>query len=381
MNIRMYNCYFGDCFKIVNDSGNDLLVDFGIQRTCTSTSNQINRFDDIYNDICNDSLDFLLSHYHEDHYNGVEYVVNKVKKVGNYSFSDVYIPDIWSFKGNIPAVSLHLLRMILDKSYLSGGTTLFSFLKAICNSSGKIHFIQRGMPIQNKYIALWPSESFIKKKSKSLLDRIRNDENADYIDRLNEISGQLIQVVQAMSSSENRSYFISQIDRAEENFINTNWDYNFDNASRVNVILGDFGNNISIVFQNKESNIFENLLFTGDFGKPSALWNAIETNADSTTGCDMHSTYHAIKVGHHGTRGYYHSFVRRMNSDSILLIPNGGYRKNWGICSDYSLNAITTKAKVVCSTDSNCEAKNCCGGSCPCVNRIVIGANIYYDIT
>ncbi len=74
MNIRMYNCYFGDCFRVENSNGNDLLVDFGIHNASTSALNRDTRFNDIYNDLNEESVDFLLSHYHEDHYNGVCYV-------------------------------------------------------------------------------------------------------------------------------------------------------------------------------------------------------------------------------------------------------------------------------------------------------------------
>ena len=47
MNIRFYNCYFGDCFKIANDSGNDLLVDLGIHRFCATKKRRENIFDEI----------------------------------------------------------------------------------------------------------------------------------------------------------------------------------------------------------------------------------------------------------------------------------------------------------------------------------------------
>lgn len=51
MHIRMYNCYFGDCFKIENSNGNDLLVDFGIHPLTTIKVNREKRFDEIHDDI------------------------------------------------------------------------------------------------------------------------------------------------------------------------------------------------------------------------------------------------------------------------------------------------------------------------------------------
>lgn len=378
MNIRMYNCYFGDCFKIANDSGNDLLVDMGIHKSSTTQKIRENIFDYICKDL-SDSTDFLLSHYHYDHYNGAVYI----NSTHDYKFSDVYIPDIWSFNGSIPAVSLHLLRMILDKSILKTGTTIFDFLKSICKSHSTIHFVQRGTDIQDKYIALWPSDDYISKSAEELFAKIKrkNGINNAQIERLTYYSNNLRQLVLTISSGDYiEDNMIVQINSLEEEFKNEEWGIpTNDFIRRIKVNLSDFGNNISIVFQNKDYDIKENLLFTGDFCCPESLWGYIETNYDNKDGCDMHSTYHAIKVGHHGTRSYYHTYVARMNSDSILMIPNGNI-KRWSICSDYALNTLYMNSNVVCSMDNACEAKNCCNSNCPCVNKTVMGANFFSDI-
>lgn len=379
MNIRMYNCYFGDCFKIENTSGNDLLVDFGIHATDTDIFHRTKRFDDIYSDVSGKNLDFLLSHYHDDHYNGVIYINDKY----NYKFDDVYIPDIWNIGYNIQAVSLHLLRMILDRSTLNRGTTIFSFLKAICKNHSYVHFISRGSKIQDQYIALWPSEKFITISTDKIFEKIRVDYevSASDMERLLYFSSELIKIVQDISDPEySGEDIVSRIDSLEVEFWGEEFGFNRALPGMV-VELRKYENNISIVFQNIKNIPNENLLFTGDFGNLKGLWDQIEMNYDSRPFCDMHSTYHAIKVGHHGTRGYYHSFAGRMNDDSNLLIPNGSNKPSWSICSDYSLNAITHNSKVVCSMDSSCEAKRNNIGNCTCTNNYIIGFSIYYDVT
>lgn len=48
MNIRMYDCGFGDCFKIVTDVNNPLIVDFGIHKGTKFNRRTIeNRYDEI----------------------------------------------------------------------------------------------------------------------------------------------------------------------------------------------------------------------------------------------------------------------------------------------------------------------------------------------
>ena len=375
----MYNCYFGDCFKIENSNGNDLLVDFGIYPGSSGTVNPEDRFDDIFNDLSGKSIDFLLSHYHEDHYNGVVYINDQY----GYKFDDVYIPDIWKIPGSIPAVSLHLLKMILDRSKMGSSTTLFSFLNAICKNHSIIHFVKRGMSIQEQYIALWPDKGYVTDRAEKLLADIQKGygfSEAD-IESLSKYSKDLIQIVLTVETGDYQGdTMISRINDLEQEFLNHKWDFVPENFSRgVIYKLHDFGNNISIVFQNIEDKYSDNLLFTGDFGNRKRLWNKIERNFDKNSACEMHPLYHAIKVGHHGTRDYYHSYAGRIKEDSYLLIPNDGENMNWPICSDYSLNAVTYDVHVICSTANLCEAraKNCV---CTCTKKDIIDPGVYLDI-
>ena len=63
----MYKCAFGDCFKLEDDAGDVLYVDFGIHIRSMKKKDREARYDQIIQDIPEKS-DFLLTHYHADHY-------------------------------------------------------------------------------------------------------------------------------------------------------------------------------------------------------------------------------------------------------------------------------------------------------------------------
>lgn len=73
MEIRMYECGFGDCFRLREANQVDLYVDFGIHSSSWSGNDKTNRFDNIIADM-NEKKDFLLTHYHDDHFNGAIYM-------------------------------------------------------------------------------------------------------------------------------------------------------------------------------------------------------------------------------------------------------------------------------------------------------------------
>ena len=70
MEIRMYECGFGDCFRLREANQVDLYVDFGIHSSSWSGNDKTNRFDNIIADM-NEKKDFLLTHCHDDHLMGL----------------------------------------------------------------------------------------------------------------------------------------------------------------------------------------------------------------------------------------------------------------------------------------------------------------------
>ena len=211
MNIRMYDCGFGDSFLLSDywDQRN-LLVDFGIH-SGSSAVNRTAQYDTICTEImAHENVDYLLTHYHEDHYEGA--IVASAKGI---RFENVYIPDIWNIDGSVDIVSLILFRGLLTKTVISQNLTLFDFLKAICTCSGEIHFIQRGSNVGRECTALWPSIEYLESRGQKVFDEL-DPEDSNIIARLREISSRLVEIVQSLSREEyvlERSYdYIQQLE-------------------------------------------------------------------------------------------------------------------------------------------------------------------------
>ena len=80
----------------------------------------------------NEKKDFLLTHYHDDHFNGAIYMATTTP----HRFNDVYISDVWNMPGSVYVTSLTLLRGIFTKSVILGKNTIIDFLETICNEMG-----------------------------------------------------------------------------------------------------------------------------------------------------------------------------------------------------------------------------------------------------
>lgn len=358
MKIRMYECGFGDCFRLREEDQDDLYVDFGIHTLSWSGSSKINRFDGIIADM-EKAKDFLLTHYHDDHFNGAIYMANNTI----HRFNNVYISDVWNMPESIYVTSLILLRGIFTRSVISGQNTIIDFLKAICNIHGHIHFISRGMKFHNnQYIALWPEKKYVAKKAQSVFEKLHKDFDLDEenLEKIERIANKLNILVIALANDNDgaNEAYESQFNELQKEYYAVQEAFNAINPNKYNNIqfkLTEFGNEISIVFQNCETD--RNILFTGDFGK-KRNWSFIEKNRDGLV--KMHDYYEVIKLPHHGTEPYYYSFVGRTQNTSIFMIPNGYIRRPWYVSSKYQTSSI----KNVCN-GINCKIQAC--RQCRCV--------------
>lgn len=361
MKIRMYECGFGDCFRLREDSQVDLYVDFGIHSSSWSGYNKINRFDNIIKDM-NEKKDFLLTHYHDDHFNGAIYMAANT----SHRFNDVYISDVWNMPGSFYITSLTLLRGIFTRSVILGENTIIDFLKTICTGCSRIHFISRGVEFHNEqYIALWPEKNYVAKMAQRMYENLQDELDKAFLGIIERIAEQLNALVIALANGNDgiiENYEV-QFNDLEENYRDAQmtFDYlygdNYDN--NVQYRLTKFGNEISIVFQNYKAD--RNVLFTGDFGKKKN-WSFIEKNQDGLV--KMHPCYEVIKLPHHGTDSYYHSFLRRVQATSILMIPNGYINHHWNVSSKYNADSIKKKNGTVCAHNLTCLGPVCPRGRC-----------------
>lgn len=377
MHIRMYHCGFGDCFNLIDKHNNSLYVDFGIHNNSMDKATREAKYDRIVN-LMQGKDDFLLTHYHDDHYAGAIYMA-KMKR----QFRNVYIPDIWNINESVQVVSLLLLRGLITKSVLKNGLSIIHFLQEICCSKGRIYFVKRNTKIQQSYIALWPDEKYIEKRAKEIYQDLTYD--GEIIERLTELSEGLRRLVLRMAEIDNpesRMEIRGALEKLERNY--KAMLHLFDKkqnllAKKQNLQckLSEFGNNISIVFQNEKNEIDRKILFTGDI-RAKRIWEYIESNEDQRI--PMHSSYDVIKIPHHGTSRYYHDFYNKISSDTILLIPNGIIKYNWKIDGKYSDDANRAKCTVICADNKACGAVSQCG-RCVCYQYVLCNnSNGYIDL-
>lgn len=360
MYVRMYNCEFGDCFKIDTENRNlPLYVDFGIHRSALRQADRYARYEDIIADMPRDK-DFLLTHYHEDHYEGVIYAKNH----GGIRFRNVYIPDIWNLECSVDILDLILLRGLLTRGILQDGVTLFDFLMSICNS--KIHFVGSMDSVQEQYTVLWPDRNRIIPYPD--IHRFLVNRGGDAYSRLHDISTQLRNLVVEAYRDEDGTIYLEGSEQRLAALRNQYIAIEIDPViyrSRISKELSDWENDISIVFHSK--NVLDmNVLFCGDV--PKKFWNCIINNRDADTE-KIEFEYDAIKVPHHGTKNYYYDFSRFAGEGTHLLIPNGNVSK-WKIYHEYSVDATLWDCNVICSDNNCCEASK--RDLCNCRKKVVL---------
>lgn len=370
MEIRMYECGFGDCFRLREANQVDLYVDFGIHSSSWSGNDKTNRFDNIIADM-NEKKDFLLTHYHDDHFNGAIYMATTTP----HRFNNVYISDVWNMPGSVYVTSLTLLRGIFTRSVILGENTIIDFLETICTRRSRIHFISRGVKFHNdQYIALWPEKKYVARKAQSMFEKLQVKLGEANLERIEKIANRLNAIVIALANGNDgiiENYEV-QFNELREEYLDAQrtfddlYGYNYDN--NVQYRLTRFGNEISIVFQNFKAN--RNILFTGDFGK-KRNWSFIEKNRDGLV--KLHSCYDVIKIPHHGTDSYYHSFLKRIQATSELMIPNGYIKQHWDVSSKYNADSIKEKNGTVCAHNTTCSKPICL--RCRCIYP-----NSYRDI-
>lgn len=368
MKIRMFDCGFGDCFNLIDNHDNSLYVDFGIHIQSMNKVNREARYDKIIN-LIQDKSDFLLTHYHDDHYAGALYMGKKGKK-----FHNVYIPDIWNIDGSIQVITLLLLRGFFTKSVIKNNLSLIQFIIHICHFSGQIFFVKRNTCIQDSYIALWPDENYIRQRADKYYDSLNYDENI--LKRLYHISEKLRECVlnlEGTEGAEAREGTVAELESLEQNYQELAQE--FAPKKSLQCKLTQFGNSISILFQNIKND--KNILFTGDIGKED-IWDFIENNQDKLV--SMHSFYDVIKIPHHGTCRYYHSFIHQCKNYTTFMIPNGVIKNpRWYMDLRYSLDSRLVHCSVHCSDNQACNAVF--NNMCRCyIHNLCHNSNGYIDI-
>ena len=292
-----------------------------------------------------------------------------------HRFNNVYISDVWNMTGSVYVTSLTLLRGIFTKSVIIGKNTIIDFLETICTRKSRIHFISRGVKFHNnQYIALWPEKKYVLKRARKIFEKLQTNLGRSNLERVQRIANRLNTLVVALANSDGgiAEEYLVQFNELREEYYNVQniFDdlYGNDYDNNIQYKLTKFGNEISIVFQNYQAD--RNVLFTGDFGK-KRNWLFIEKNQDGLV--KMHPYYEVIKVPHHGTASYYHSFLGKIQSTSIFMISNGCINQPWYVSPQYKKDSLCIRNRTICASNIKCSTSFCPKGKC-------IYPDLYIDI-
>lgn len=221
---------------------------------------------------------------------------------------------------------------------------------------------------------MWPEKGYVARKAQRMLEKLQNELDGENLERIERMANRQDALVVAMangSDSISENYVIQfnelrdEYAAAQEAFDDL---YGNSYTNNVQYRLTNFGNEIRIVFQNYQAD--RSVLFTGDFGK-KRNWSFIENNQDGSV--KMHSYYEVIKIPHHGTDSYYHSFKKRVHTASTLMIPNGYTKHGWYVSSKYNTDSAALKNRTVCAHNAKCLGPAC--PRCKC-----IFPDLYFDV-
>lgn len=145
--IKCYNVGFGDCFLCMDDNKNGpkMLVDCGEHRSF----NNLAVLNDVYNELITaKQKNLMISHLHQDHYNGISklLVVHKDLK-----FDNVYLPNYLS-NGSLELYATMLFYGKKDHVLSKAARAVLSMPGIFaCNLShyAKIYFVCEGKIIYN----------------------------------------------------------------------------------------------------------------------------------------------------------------------------------------------------------------------------------------
>lgn len=184
-------------------------------------------------------------------------------------FNTVYLPDIWNMPDSTNINVILVLEALMDNCKLSKrGCSLLEFVRFLCKDVQNICLLRRGKTFENeKFVTLWPDVNIVGAVAKDLLPK----DDMDWLQKIMNFSEKLkaivLGLIEKQLDSGSKENYLAQIETLISEF-----DSLYDDDKIRNLIeqeeeinLNKFGNDISVVFHNKESND-SNMLFTGDIG-------------------------------------------------------------------------------------------------------------------
>lgn len=354
--LLMMNVGFGDCF-ILSEENDGMLIDFGsIQSIHTRLVS------DVESQILNKNIRrCLLTHFHSDHYKGINELANLPSMKNR--FSEIILPNIYF---NQAAFRIQLFRLIALSKYGGAWLDAYNYVSSkvrfqqLLVAGGHFHYVAESAQFRigkTEYTVLAPSRTdLIKLGEMELLqyvDEWLNGRDDKAQDEIRQLYREIIQATfQTMKFDDAREFtaekFVERKDwdidlesllQKIEQFSELKLSIPIDKQKKLDGLQRSFSydwNRLSIVFKAND----DSLLMTGDMKK--RVWDGVVRHY-----CRNHIA--VFKVPHHGTKDY---FCWDFPQDSQYLISNGQC-KGWDISALYPLYYCSSKFS--CTNSSECE--------------------------
>lgn len=335
MQIYMSEVNFGEAILLEQDD-HKLLVDCGAkygQKGVTAANAVQSR-------LVGENKEALVTHFDEDHYNGLTELAGKVK------FKQIYLP-LYSYskkKGVVATSGLlnDIVKIWAYQKVMRKGKNLdalhrfFISLPQLVDSKMQVRCVGKGDVIScgNKQLnVLWPEYTFTERKkvySDEIEHMLWRCDSADLntcVESVNKYTEALIDVYATYVEHEsftNERLLLAQLQSAYIglNEINLGITLNEKDYKHFSYILSTkikCMNDCSVVLGSEDE-----LLMLGDIGKHVFEYEICP---------HLTREYKVIKVSHHGTKTYYSD---RIPTAKVFLVSNSGRQNmNWRIYEEY----------------------------------------------
>lgn len=370
--IKMYNVEFGESILVSNQE-EGLLIDCG-----TDSHTQSNRFRNVIKDLkTKDHKSLMISHFHEDHTNGLIVLLQAFSK----QFHEIYLPHIFYTENRM--CDFILLREYLQAKSVRFGTrsNLWSLLRNLLSNNARITLLARTNTFNRVALdweVYWP-ELVSEDTNQDAFDSIKNNLLL-YAERFDntEIRGQIHRVFERITNlgerirslindfilpdGNNYSSFaerIIAIDQLQVELLELPLDEGLLNSKEVENIISSIKgkeNACSIVCE-ATSQDQQRMLFTGDITKK------ILKSITSELIHIGHNSFYCIKAPHHGTDSHYVDLSRLYPQNVIISNGQTPFPQGREISKKYMRVGI---ANIYCTNGSfNIPSRRCAIIRCP----------------
>lgn len=374
--IDIHDVGYGECIVFEGDKNKILMIDCGSMNTILKGS-KIKFKDYVINFVVPryseaSERNFLLTHFHRDHYCGLKYILKSEKNF----FDNIYIPYPALNQDNRALlleiaiyVFVFLKRQQLCASMSTSALFIFEFLRKRSYKS-KIFSLKKGnifkfsgvnYKVLSPYEETFPYSQNFSQIVYRLDELLKSSWQTEIVEKFFYLKNLFCEEYVKCSKLCQKGTFLydEEIEQLIEKLSNSAVELNklsknlmsIDVINEILLILNDektrfeyslAQNSASIVFQNEKNNSSSgnNVLMTGDV--TSEILKLLEN--------DLFQFYNVIKVPHHGTNNYCSEVLDRV-SCSHLIISNGEYHAGGKISAEYAKhNAIKH-----CTNSKNCD--------------------------